>query len=158
MFNKERPMKCLVFGMLCVVALGCNQHSPSDSRAKSTTERSTTGTTNRDTTTERPAATTEPVDRTNTGVNVRDRDSTAKTPMDQNENKADITITAEIRKRVVETKMSVDAHNVKIITQDAKVTLRGPVKTEEEKQRIEQIARDVAGANNVDSQLEVNNK
>ena len=100
----------------------------------------------------------EPVDRTNTGVNVRDRDSTAKTPVDQNENKADIAITANIRKRVVETKMSVNAHNVKIITQDGKVTLRGPVSTEQEKQRIEKIARAVAGVNNVDNQLEVNNK
>jgi osmotically-inducible protein OsmY len=54
--------------------------------------------------------------------------------------------------------MSVDAHNIKIITQDGKVTLRGPVKTEEEKQMIQKIALDVAGANNVDNQLEVNNK
>ena len=78
--------------------------------------------------------------------------------MDQNENKADIKITADIRKQVVDTKMSVNAHNIKIITQDGKVTLRGPVKTEEEKQMIEKIALAVAGANNVDNQLEVNNK
>ena len=65
---------------------------------------------------------------------------------------------SDIRKRIVDTKLSVNAHNVKIITQDGKVTLRGPVTTEEEKQQIEQIARDVAGANNVDSQLEVDNK
>lgn len=105
-----------------------------------------------------PAATTKRVDRTNTGVNLRDRDSTAKTPLDQNENKADITITAAIRKRVVATKMSINAQNVKIITQDGRVTLRGPVKTEQEKRTIEEIARDVAGANKVDSQLEVNNE
>jgi len=125
-------MKCFVFGILCVVALGCNQSSP--------------------------PATTKPVDRTNTGVNARDSDGTAKTPMDQNENKADIKITADIRKQVVDTKMSVGAQNIKIITQDGKVTLRGPVKTEGEKQMIEKIALDVAGANNVDNQLEVNNK
>ena len=88
-------------------------------------------------------------------MNVRDRDGTAKTPMDQNENKADINITADIRKRVVETEMSVIAQNVKIITQDGKVTLRGPVKTDQEKRTIEAIARDVAGAEKVDSQLEV---
>ena len=151
-------MKCLLFGMLCGVALGCNQSSPPASGAKSTTDKHTTVTANHPITTEHPAATNEPVDRTNTGVNVRDRDSTAKTPIDQNENKEDIKITADIRKRVVETKMSVNAQNVKIITQDGKVTLRGPVQTEDEKLRIEKFAMEVAGATNVDSQLEVDNK
>lgn len=91
----------------------------------------------------------------NTGVNARDRDSAAKTPIDQNENKADIDVTANIRKRVVDTKMSVNAQNVKIITQDGKVTLRGPVKSAEEKQQIEEIAKSVAGADKVESLLEV---
>jgi len=91
----------------------------------------------------------------NTGVNVRDRDGDAKTPLDQNENRTDIDITAEIRKRVVDTKMSIDAQNVKIITQDRKVTLRGPVKSPDEKKQVEDIARSVAGADKVDSQLEV---
>lgn len=143
-------MKFLLFGTLCGLALGCNESNPPASSAKSTTEPATSVTANRSTTT-------EPIDRTNTGVNVRDRDSAAKTPLDQNENKADIDITAEIRKRVVESKMSVNAHNVKIITQDGMVTLRGPVKTEEEKRTIEQIALTAAGANKVDNQLEVNN-
>ena len=143
-------MKFLLFGTLCGLALGCNESNPPASSAKSTTGPATSVTANRSTTT-------EPIDRTNTGVNVRDRDSAAKTPLDQNENKADIDITAEIRKRVVESKMSVNAHNVKIITQDGMVTLRGPVKTEEEKRTIEQIALTAAGANKVDNQLEVNN-
>ncbi len=143
-------MKFLLFGTLCGLALGCNESNPPASSAKSTTEPATSVTANRSTTT-------EPIDRTNTGVNVRDRDSAAKTPLDQNENKADIDITAEIRKRVVESKMSVNAHNVKIITQDGMVTLRGPVKTEEEKRTIEQIALTATGANKVDNQLEVNN-
>lgn len=151
-------MKYLMFGMLCGVALGCNENSTPASSASSTTERATKVTANRPVTTEHPATTIEPVDRTNTGINVRDRDSTAKTPLDQNENKADIKTTADIRKRVVETKMSVNAHNVKIITQDGMVTLRGPVMTEEEKQTIGKIALDVAGANKVDNQLEVNNE
>ncbi len=91
----------------------------------------------------------------NTGVNERDRSSTAKTPIDQNENQSDIDITAGIRKQVVDTQMSVDAQNVKIITQDGKVTLRGPVANADEKKRIEDIAHKVAGADKVDSQLEV---
>ena len=106
-----------------------------------------------------PATPTEPatkqVDRDNTDVNERDRNGAAKTPIDQNENKQDIGVTAEIRKRVVDTKMSVNAQNVKIITQDGKVTLRGPVKSAEEKKQIEDIARAVAGPGNVDSQLEI---
>jgi osmotically-inducible protein OsmY len=98
------------------------------------------------------------VDPDNTAVNKRDRDATAKTPMDQKENKKDIDISADIRKRVVDAKTSVNAHNVKIITQDGKVTLRGPVKSSDEKKQIEDIARDVAGKDNVDSQLEVETK
>jgi hyperosmotically inducible periplasmic protein len=93
--------------------------------------------------------------RDNTAVNERDRGSAAKTPIDQNENKKDVGITAEIRKRVVDTKMSIDAQNVKIITQDGRVTLRGPVKTADEKNQIETFAQEVAGAGNVDSQIEI---
>jgi len=95
------------------------------------------------------------VKRDNTEVNVRDRSDAPKTPIDQNENKNDIDITANIRKRVVDTKMSVNAQNVKIITQDGKVTLRGPVKSADEKTQIEKLAHEVAGAGNVDNQLEV---
>ena len=102
----------------------------------------------------RPAASTV-VDRDDTAVNTRDSDGAAKTPIDQNENQSDIDITANIRKQVVDTEMSVNAQNVKIITQDGKVTLRGPVKSPEEKQKIEAIASSVAGSDKVDSQLEV---
>ena len=94
-------------------------------------------------------------ERDNTEVNVRDRSEAAKTPIDQNENQKDIDITANIRKRVVDTEMSVNAQNVKIITQDGKVTLRGPVKSEDEKTQIEKMAHEVAGPANVDNQLEV---
>jgi hyperosmotically inducible periplasmic protein len=91
----------------------------------------------------------------NSGVNQRDRNADAKTPFDQKENQKDIDVTAGIRKRVVDTKMSVSAQNVKIITQDGRVTLRGPVKTADEKKRIEDIAHEVAGDSQVDSQLEI---
>jgi len=113
--------------------------------------RSTTNgvTTNGDTTSSQTA------DRDNSSVNVRDRESTAKTPFDQNENKQDISTTADIRKRVVDTKMSTNAQNVKIITQNGMVTLRGPVKSADEKKRVEEIARTVAGIDKVDSQLEI---
>lgn len=96
-----------------------------------------------------------PSSKDNTGINARDRSATALTPIDQNENQKDIDLTANIRKRVVDSKISVNAQNVKIITQDGKVTLRGPVRSAEEKQQVEQIAGFVAGIGNVDSQLEI---
>jgi hyperosmotically inducible periplasmic protein len=102
-----------------------------------------------------PAPTPNNTARDNTGVNERDQSNVTKTPIDQNENQKDIDVTANIRKRVVDTKMSLNAQNVKIITQDGKVTLRGPVQSDEEKKAVEQIAHDVAGAGNVDSQLEI---
>lgn len=94
----------------------------------------------------------------NTGVNVRDRHDAAKTPLDQNENQRDIDLTANIRRRIVDSQKSVDARNIKIITQDGRVTLRGPVNSTDEKQAIEAIAKEVAGATNVDSHLEVGPK
>lgn len=91
----------------------------------------------------------------NTSINKRDRDHTAKTPIDQKENKQDINLTADIRKHVVASEMSTDAKNVKIITENGRVTLRGPVKTLDEKKKIEAIATDVAGADKVNDQLEI---
>ena len=69
------------------------------------------------------AATTHEVKKDNTAINDRDRSDAAKTPIDQNENQKDIDITASIRKQVVDKKMSTNAENSKIITQDGKVTL-----------------------------------
>lgn len=91
----------------------------------------------------------------NTAINERDRSDAAKTPLDQNENQNDIDTTASIRKQVVDSELSVNAQNVKIITQDGNVTLRGPVATADEKLRIEAIARKVAGETKVSSQIEI---
>jgi osmotically-inducible protein OsmY len=92
----------------------------------------------------------------NTGRNVRDRGGTTLTPGDQSENEADRTLTQQIRKAVVsDDSLSITAKNVKIITQDGLVTLRGPVNSPQEKQAIEQKAHQIAGMNKVDSQLEV---
>src|SRR5690349_14157636 len=56
----------------------------------------------------------------------------------QKETPADRKMSAEIRKAVVKDKgLSTKAHNVKIITRNGKVTLKGPVKSEEEKQAVE---------------------
>jgi hyperosmotically inducible periplasmic protein len=92
----------------------------------------------------------------NTAVNQRDASPHAKTPIDQKENQADINVTAKIRQLVLDVKnLSMDARNAKIITADGKVTLRGPVKSLDERETLDRIARDVAGEGNVDNQLEV---
>lgn len=149
-------MRILMVAMLCGLSMGCTENRRPATSAETTTTPPTTVTVNRPVLPEVPATSIEPSDRANTGVNIRDRNDATKTPLDQNENDADVKITAEVRKQVVATKMSSNGHNVKIITQDGKVTLRGPVSTDLEKQQIENIAISVAGNGNVDSQLEVN--
>jgi hyperosmotically inducible protein len=52
--------------------------------------------------------------------------------------------------------LSTDAHNIKIIAQGGNVTLKGPVKSEEEKQALESKAAEVAGGpDHVKSEIEV---
>ena len=92
----------------------------------------------------------------NSGRNVRDRDNQTKTPGDQSENEADRTITQNIRQAITaDDSLSTNAKNVKIITNDGTVTLRGPVKSEKEKTDIEAKAKQVAGVKRVDNQLEI---
>lgn len=83
-------------------------------------------------------------------------DTVAKTPLDQAENSADIRITADIRKAVLDDKsMSVNAQNVKIMTERGVVTLRGVVDSVAERAAIESKALAVAGVTRVDNQMEV---
>jgi len=103
-----------------------------------------------------PAFAAEPKDADNTAKNVRDRDDRTATPMDQGGSEGDRTITAEIRKQITDNDaLSMNAKNVKVITQDGVVTLRGPVKSTEEKTTVAGIARKAAGVKRVDDQLEV---
>ena len=76
--------------------------------------------------------------------------------MDQGNSKADTEITARIRKGITElSDFSTNAKNVKIVTQNGAVTLRGPVNSEDERMRIVQLARSVDGVASVDNQLEI---
>lgn len=97
----------------------------------------------------------KPTSTDNSSINQRDKAESAKTPMDQYENQNDVDITAKIRRQVVDTKMSTNAQNVKIMTQNGKVTLRGPVGSADERTQIEKIARSVAGEKNVDNKLDI---
>lgn len=92
----------------------------------------------------------------NTEKNERDRNGTSLTPLDQSESEADRNITQEIRKQVVaDDSLSMNAKNVKIITANGVATLRGPVKSEQERASIARIASQVAGVQRVDNQLEI---
>ena len=92
----------------------------------------------------------------NTAKNKRDRSGETQTSGDQSNNSEDIKISAAIRRAVVGDKsLSATAKNVKIITANEVVTLRGPVKTAEEKSKIEQLAQSAAGNAKIDNQLEV---
>jgi len=92
----------------------------------------------------------------NTAKNERDNSGATATPVDQGENKADLDITATIRQAIVDDKsLSANAHNIKVITNTGIVTLRGPVKSDQEKMAIEAKAKQVAGVARVDNQLEI---
>jgi osmotically-inducible protein OsmY len=93
----------------------------------------------------------------NTAQNAVDQQDAALTPMDQGHSHADRHLTEEIRRAIVNktNDFSITAKNVKIITRDGNVTLRGPVNNEGEKTGILVIARNIAGETNVTDQLEV---
>lgn len=96
-------------------------------------------------------------DADNTAKNVRDRDSRTLTPMDQSESEADRTLTQRIRQAVVaDDNLSTNSKNVKIITVNGVVTLRGPVDSDGERNRVVAIAEQIAGKKNVTNQLEIN--
>src|SRR5262245_37164286 len=103
--------------------------------------------------TEAPSTAPPPPDADNTAKNASTpgADATA-----QSESEADIQISAAVRKSVVDDKaLSTNAHNVKITTANGVVTLRGPVKSDQEKSSVESKAKAVAGVSRVDNLLEV---
>ena len=86
----------------------------------------------------------------------RNKDQTNPSADQQKMNPADRTITQKIRKEIHEDKsLSTYAHNIKIISQNGKVTLRGPVRSEDEKSNLQAKAAEVAGQDNVTNQLEI---
>jgi hyperosmotically inducible periplasmic protein len=99
-------------------------------------------------------AQTPPAD--NTKVNKRDRAKDAATADQQKENPTDREITQKIRSALMDDKsLSTYAHNVKVIAQDGRVTLKGPVRTEDEKKTVEAKATEVVGAGRVTNQISI---
>jgi hyperosmotically inducible periplasmic protein len=92
----------------------------------------------------------------NTAINERDRSGETKTSGDQSNSSADLKITQAIRQALTkDSELSTTAKNIKIITENGQVTLRGPVKTSQEKAKIAQLARSAAGGARIDDQLDV---
>jgi osmotically-inducible protein OsmY len=90
----------------------------------------------------------------NTRTNKADRSNTGQTPQGQSGTEADRKLAAAVRKAIVGDKsLSSYAHNVKVVTHDGVVTLRGPVRSEDEKSKVAQLAQKVSGVSKVDNQL-----
>jgi osmotically-inducible protein OsmY len=106
-----------------------------------------------------PAATEKPMvddgDASNTRINKRDRDDQTLTPMDQMNNPSDLKITQEIRQALMKGEFSMDAKNIKVITRDGTVTLRGPVETAAELEKIDALVKAMPAIKSIDNQLEV---
>ncbi len=92
----------------------------------------------------------------NTKVNKRDRSKAEPTADQGKDSVSDRDLMQKIRHSIVGDKsLSTYAHNVKAIAQHGKVTLKGPVRSEEEKRSVEQRATEIAGAGNVTNELTV---
>jgi hyperosmotically inducible periplasmic protein len=105
------------------------------------------------------AADDKKVDPDNTAKNERDRSGETKTSGDQSNSSADLKTTQAIRQVLMkDSELSATAKNIKVITTNGRVTLRGPVKTAQEKAKIDQLAKSAAGGVQIEDQLEVTNK
>jgi hyperosmotically inducible periplasmic protein len=92
----------------------------------------------------------------NTAINERDRSRETQTSGDQSNSSADLKITQAIRQSLMkDSELSTTAKNIKIITNNGQVTLRGPVKNVQEKAKIDQLAKSAAGGAKIDDQLDV---
>ena len=92
----------------------------------------------------------------NSGMNAPAKSAGAPTADQQSNNQGDVELTRQIRRSVEkDDSLSVVAHQVKIISSNGTVVLRGPVKTEDEKQAIGAKAEAIAGADKVNNQLQV---
>lgn len=75
---------------------------------------------------------------------------------DQSNTKADVAVVRQIRRALTEDdSLSMDAHNAKIIVSGSRITLRGPVASTAERQKVEDIVRKSAGSRQIANELEV---
>ena len=92
----------------------------------------------------------------NTATNERDRSGETKTSGDQSNSSADLKTTQAIRQALMKDgELSTTAKNIKVIIANGHITLRGPVKTAQEKAKIDQLAKSAASGAQIDNQLDV---
>jgi hyperosmotically inducible periplasmic protein len=92
----------------------------------------------------------------NTANNKGDNKKGAMTADNQKEATADRELAKKIRKSIAgDSSLSSYAHNVKVIVRDGMVILKGPVKSEDEKNAVGAKANDIAGADKVQNELTV---
>ena len=97
-----------------------------------------------------------PVKADNTKVNIRDRNAAEMTADQQGSGQQDRELTQQIRKQIMADKtLSTYAHNLKIIANNGTVTLKGPVKTEAERQAVLNTAMTIAGGSSVTDEISI---
>jgi osmotically-inducible protein OsmY len=138
---------------LLMLSLGCNRQSDTSSATAGQNVSATSR--DRNAASRAYADTNTAHDADNTGRNVRDRSDEALTAQDQAATASDREIARRIRRDLTSNdQFSTTAKNIKIISTNGKVTLRGPVKTDQERQAIADLAQKVAGVTELDNQLE----
>jgi hyperosmotically inducible periplasmic protein len=97
-----------------------------------------------------------PTEADNTKQNSSEQNKNTETAEKQSNSKDDLALTQKIRQAVMKDgSLSMNAKNAKIIAQDGKITLKGPVDSQHEKDAIGTAAGEIAGKDKVDNQLEV---
>jgi hyperosmotically inducible periplasmic protein len=145
--NKRIPLALSTLA-LCGLLVACDDRTPSGTTTPPGSSRTSVPGPVPDTT-----ANAKP---DNTANNHPDRSTSDKTPADQSNSQSDIDITASIRRTIMKAdNMSTNAQNCKIITDKGAVTLRGPVKSQGEKDAINKIANDTPGVTSVNNLLEI---
>lgn len=92
----------------------------------------------------------------NTGINARDRSDASATSSSQSNSDSDVKLAAAVRRSLTkDSSLSVSGHNVKVMARNGAVTLRGPVKDDDERARIEARVRSVEGVSDVTNELEI---
>jgi hyperosmotically inducible protein len=103
-----------------------------------------------------PATASDPTEADNTKRNFAGQNKNKETAEEQSNSKDDLALTQKLRQAVMKDgSLSMNAKNVKIIAQDGKITLKGPVDSQQEKDTIGSEAGELAGKDKVDNQLEV---
>jgi len=142
------PISLLVCGLsFAPVAFGDTTKTETETTVTNKKQHHKAAETAKETATKRgDSAPAEAVSADNTGTNKRDRDDRAVTADQQKNSKSDVELAAEIRRAIVADKtLSTNAHNIKVIVQDGKVTLKGPVASKDEKATLERKAGEVLG-------------